>query len=147
MVFRAYRRSNATRKLMSRKGNNKGQPQNEPAKQDQRASMQQNNPSSERANGGGNGGGNGNASASSDGRHGQMFSSDEIAERAYQIFEREGRSDGRDMDHWLQAERELRMERERGGDRIGESRGERRPEMNAQNAPRSARQHQQQASS
>ena len=129
MVFRAYRRSNATRKLMSRKGNNKGQPQNEPAKQDQRASMQQNNPSSERANGGGNGGGNGNASASSDGRHGQMFSSDEIAERAYQIFERE-----------------LRMERERGGDRIGESRGERRPEMNAQNAPRSARQHQQQAS-
>ena len=40
-----------------------------------------------------------------------MFSSDEIAERAYQIFEREGRMNGRDMDHWLQAERELRMER------------------------------------
>jgi hypothetical protein len=31
-----------------------------------------------------------------------------IAERAYQIWEREGRPHGRDMDHWLQAERELK---------------------------------------
>ena len=92
----------------------------------------------------GNGGGNGNTSENS---REQIFSSDEIAERAYQIFEREGRNDGRDMDHWLQAERELRMERESGNDRIGENRGERRPEMNAQNAPRSARQHQQQPGS
>jgi hypothetical protein len=41
------------------------------------------------------------------------FSSDEIAARAYQIYEREGRNDGRDMDHWLRAERELREERQR----------------------------------
>jgi hypothetical protein len=61
----------------------------------------------------------------------QVFSSDEVAERAYQIFEREGRMNGRDMDHWLQAERELRTEREKHGSR-----------MTAENAPRSARQHQ-----
>jgi hypothetical protein len=127
---------------MSRKGNPKVAPSNEPAKQDQRASIQQmqrNNPSLDR----GNGGGNGNASAS--GRD-QVFTSEEIAERAYQIFEREGRMDGRDMDHWLQAERELRMERERSGDRTEQGRGQNREAMNAQNAPRSARQHQQPAS-
>ena len=74
------------------------------------------------------GNGNGGAPESSDT---EIFSSDEIAERAYQIFEREGRMNGRDMDHWLQAERELRMERERRGGT-----------MNPENAPRSARQHQ-----
>jgi hypothetical protein len=31
----------------------------------------------------------------------------EIAERAYRIWEREGRPDGRDLDHWLRAEREV----------------------------------------
>ena len=81
-------------------------------------------------------GGNGNASSNS---REQIFSSDEIAERAYQIFEREGRMDGRDMEHWLQAERELRMERERNE----QGRGQSREPMNAQNTPRSARQHQQ----
>jgi hypothetical protein len=39
-----------------------------------------------------------------------MLSNEEIAERAYQIYEREGRTDGRAMDHWLQAETELRAE-------------------------------------
>jgi hypothetical protein len=117
---------------MSRKGNNKGQPQSEAPKQDKRASLQQNNPSGERGNGG-----NGNAAAN--GGRDQVFDSEEIAERAYQIFEREGRTDGRDMDHWLQAERELRMERERRG---GEMNAQNT--LNAQNAPRSARQHQQQ---
>jgi hypothetical protein len=34
---------------------------------------------------------------------------DEIAERAYTIYEREGRVDGKAMDHWLQAESELSM--------------------------------------
>jgi hypothetical protein len=73
----------------------------------------------------GNGnGGTGEQSAS------DIFNTDEIAQRAYQIFEREGRMDGRDMDHWLQAERELRMEREQ------------RTHLTAENAPRSARQHQ-----
>jgi hypothetical protein len=61
---------------------------------------------------------------------GNLFESNEIAERAYQIFEREGRIDGRDMDHWLQAERELRSEREKR-------------QLAPSEAPRSARQHQQ----
>lgn len=74
------------------------------------------------------------------------FSNEEIAERAYQIFERDGRSDGRDMDHWLQAERELRTEREQqAGNRM--SPGGARPgaqSSRAEEAPRSARRHQEQ---
>ena len=31
----------------------------------------------------------------------------EIQTRAYQIWEQEGRPDGRDIDHWLRAESEL----------------------------------------
>ena len=57
-----------------------------------------------------------------------MISNDEIATRAYELYERDGRSDGRAMDHWLQAESELRSERQT-----------RRPQMDQ---PRSARQHQ-----
>ncbi len=30
-----------------------------------------------------------------------------VQERAYEIWEREGRPDGREMDHWLQAEQEI----------------------------------------
>lgn len=33
---------------------------------------------------------------------------DDIARRAYEIFEREGRPDGRHVEHWLRAEAELR---------------------------------------
>ena len=79
----------------------------------------------------GNGGSPGGAVGAENRGADIQFNSDEVAQRAYQIFEREGRLDGRDMEHWLQAERELRSERERatGG-------------VNAQNAPRSARQHQ-----
>jgi len=33
--------------------------------------------------------------------------SEEVRERAYRIWEREGRPDGRDLDHWLEAEREV----------------------------------------
>jgi hypothetical protein len=33
-----------------------------------------------------------------------------IAERAYHIWEMEGRPDGKDIDHWLRAERELASE-------------------------------------
>src|SRR6478672_7732100 len=61
------------------------------------------------------------------------LSNEEIAERAYQIYEREGRSDGRAMDHWLQAESELRSERQ-----THSTNPEKRQEM-----PRSARQYQQ----
>ena len=58
------------------------------------------------------GNGNGEANNPAETQGAQMsFSSSEIAQRAYEIYEREGRSDGRDMDHWLQAERELREER------------------------------------
>jgi hypothetical protein len=32
---------------------------------------------------------------------------DKIRQRAYEIWDREGRQDGRDQDYWLQAEREL----------------------------------------
>ena len=32
---------------------------------------------------------------------------DDIAQRAYQIYEREGRLPGRDIENWLQAENEL----------------------------------------
>ena len=42
-----------------------------------------------------------------------QLSQEEIAARAYAIYEREGRTDGRAMDHWLQAEAELRAERDR----------------------------------
>jgi len=35
----------------------------------------------------------------------------DICERAYSIWEREGRPDGRSLDHWLQAESELAEER------------------------------------
>jgi hypothetical protein len=91
----------------------------------------------------GNGHGNGG------GGEGQIsFSSEEIAERAYQIYEREGRTDGRDMEHWLQAERELREERERsnspqesrGVTETAERTGNRAPRPDE--APRSARRHQ-----
>lgn len=32
---------------------------------------------------------------------------DSVRERAYLIWETEGRPDGRDLEHWLQAEREV----------------------------------------
>jgi Protein of unknown function (DUF2934) len=34
-------------------------------------------------------------------------SHDEIAQRAYELFEKSGRAPGHDMDHWLEAERQL----------------------------------------
>jgi hypothetical protein len=115
-----------TTKLMSRKGNKQSAVE---AMQNQTRPTQAAAP--DRGNGSsGNGGGPEN---SANGSMASQFNSDEIAQRAYQIFEREGRMDGRDMDHWLQAERELRLERERTGGANPE---------NAQNAPRSARQHQ-----
>src|SRR5436305_14386860 len=60
-------------------------------------------------------------------------SDDEIAARAYEIYEREGRSDGKAMDHWLQAESELRAERQNRGTNP----------QSRQDQPRSARQYQQ----
>jgi hypothetical protein len=99
--------------------------------------------------------GNGNAGqANPAGSHSaQTFSSDEIAQRAYEIYEREGRADGRDMDHWLQAERELREERSRTRAAVSQAQADSRaPEPNRggtasrpqrpEEAPRSARRHQ-----
>lgn len=39
---------------------------------------------------------------------------DEIAQRAYQLYEHRGGEHGRDWDDWLQAERELRQQAVRG---------------------------------
>lgn len=52
---------------------------------------------------------------------------EEIAARAYGIYVSEGRTEGRDMDHWLRAEAELIAERRKPGNGNG-SRNERRPE-------------------
>src|SRR5436853_123138 len=59
------------------------------------------------------GDGNGHSQATIDGS--MRPSSEEISARAYSIYEREGRGDGRDQDHWLQAERELLDERRNSG--------------------------------
>lgn len=59
--------------------------------------------------------GNGNQSSpmqSMSSRDTNGISAEEIAARAYTIYDREGRVDGRDMDHWLRAEQELRSERQ-----------------------------------
>ena len=42
-----------------------------------------------------------------------MISEDRIRERSHQIWLREGRPEGRALDHWLMAEAELRTEQSR----------------------------------
>ena len=39
-----------------------------------------------------------------------MMTHEEISKKAREIWEREGRPEGRDIEHWLQAEAELRQE-------------------------------------
>jgi hypothetical protein len=46
-----------------------------------------------------------------------MIKHEDISQRAREIWEREGRPEGRDMQHWLQAEAELRRESEQGSAR------------------------------
>src|SRR5438067_867854 len=68
------------------------------------------------------------------------ISPEAIAARAYDIYEREGRIDGRDMDHWIRAEAELRAEnanRSARGNAPGAPAAPRQQE-----APRSMRQRQ-----
>ena len=48
---------------------------------------------------------------------------DEIAAHAYQIYLREGCVEGRDLDHWLKAEQELRASSGSGGNFNGHSNG------------------------
>jgi hypothetical protein len=52
-----------------------------------------------------------------------MTTHNEISQRAREIWEREGRPEGRDKEHWLQAESELREEalKNQTGDRITSS--------------------------
>ena len=38
----------------------------------------------------------------------QLITRDQIAERAFEIWEHEGKPDGRDQEHWERAEAELR---------------------------------------
>ena len=58
-----------------------------------------------------------NYGGSSEGRdlyeHRSDVTTEEIAQRAYEIYMARGGTDGQDMDDWLRAERELREERER----------------------------------
>jgi hypothetical protein len=49
----------------------------------------------------------GSGTAASSGREGTP-SLDQIAQRAYEIYQSRGGTDGQDMEDWLQAERELR---------------------------------------
>jgi H+-transporting ATPase len=42
--------------------------------------------------------------------HETRLTHDQIAARAYDLYEQSGRRDGQDIDHWLRAERELRAE-------------------------------------
>lgn len=46
----------------------------------------------------------------------EHVSEDEIARRAFELYEARGREDGRDSDDWLQAERELDEQRQRRED-------------------------------
>ena len=80
--------------------------------------------------------GAGGASGTTPGRE-SMISPEDIAIRAYSIYEGEGRSEGRAMDHWLRAESELRAERKGGRAQTG-------PQTDL---PRSARLHQSGANS
>jgi hypothetical protein len=48
--------------------------------------------------------------------------SEEVRERAYRIWETEGRPHGRDLDHWLQAEREVSVANERSPQTKGPNR-------------------------
>jgi len=64
------------------------------------------------------------------------ISDEAIRERAYQIWEREGRPDGRAYDHWVQAQVELAAEAVagNGGGRMAEPSG-RRAERKAKPSP------------
>jgi hypothetical protein len=76
-------------------------------------------------------------------QHENGISPEAIAARAYDIYEREGRIDGRDMDHWIKAETELREELASQTRRGGNPAGPGSPSApREQNAPRSLRQRQ-----
>ena len=49
-----------------------------------------------------------------------MMDSDRISQRAHQIWEAEGRPEGRDAQHWAQAQEELRREGVLGDDSLSD---------------------------
>ena len=65
---------------------------------------------------------------------------EQIAQRAYEIFVERGQPQGHDLDHWLEAEAQLRAASEAGGDmpiRAGQGNG--RSQDNGRNQPRPRR--------
>jgi hypothetical protein len=50
-----------------------------------------------------------------------MSNYDKIAQRAYQLWEKEGRPKGKETEHWLRAEAEIKREEQRQGSRTGSS--------------------------
>ena len=73
-------------------------------------------------------------------------SHDEIAAQAYQIYLREGCAEGRDMDHWLRAEAELRdrvTNGESNGQHYGNGISPQQPQEQQNTAPRAGKQQEQ----
>jgi len=58
-----------------------------------------------------------NAGGDAPGR--DVITFEQIRERAYELWERNHRPEGLEIEFWLIAERELRAERERGKDKRG----------------------------
>jgi hypothetical protein len=52
-----------------------------------------------------------------------MSRHEDISKRAREIWEREGRPEGRDKEHWLQAEAELQQELGRNSEAMGNGNG------------------------
>jgi hypothetical protein len=55
------------------------------------------------------------------------ISHEQIALRAHHLWEERGRPEGRDLEHWLEAERQLRRESNQGRGRGGP--GQREPDL------------------
>jgi hypothetical protein len=51
---------------------------------------------------------NGHDTAEAEGEAAATVRSEDIAQRAFEIYEREGRPEGKHLEHWLRAEQELR---------------------------------------
>lgn len=121
---------------MSKRVSNKPQQNPGPATERQAPAAESGNGHAE--NGNGNESRNGNANR-------EEFSAEAIAARAYDIYEREGRVDGRDMEHWLKAEQELRAEKSQNRQSGAAEAAQNQTPMSRENTPRSARRHQENA--
>ena len=61
----------------------------------------------------------GKAASSVHNAQAMTFTHEAISKRAREIWEREGRPEGRDKEHWLQAETELRQQATRSSHTVG----------------------------